>query len=47
MLITGLAGIVIVQVYSAVMQLKFQHSDNAVGKAFAIAGIYVYAVIYC
>ena len=47
MLITGLAGIIIVEIYSAVMQLKFQHSNNAVGKAFAVAGIYVYAVIYC
>lgn len=47
MFITGLAGIVIVEIYSAVMQLEFQNSTNSVGKAFAVLGIYLYAVIYC
>jgi hypothetical protein len=46
MLITGLAGIVIVEVYSAIMQMKFQNTDNHVGKAFAVLGIYLFAVVY-
>lgn len=47
MLISGLAGIVIVETYAAIMQMKFQDSNNTVGKAFAILGIYLYAVVYC
>lgn len=47
MLISGLAGIVIVEIYSAIMQMKFQNTNNHVGKAFAVLGIYLYAVIYC
>jgi len=47
MLIAGLAGIVLVEIYSAVMQQEFQNTNNAVGKAFAVLGIYVFAVVYC
>lgn len=47
MLISGLAGVVIVEIYAAIMQMEFQNSNNAVGKAFAILGIYLYAVVYC
>lgn len=46
MLISGLAGIVIVEIYSAIMQMKFQHTSNSVGKAFAVLGIYLFAVVY-
>lgn len=47
MFLFGLGGIVIVETYSAIMQLEFQNSTNTVGKGFAILGIYLYAVIYC
>jgi hypothetical protein len=47
MLISGLFGIIIVETYSAIMQLKFQHTNNTVGKAFAILGIYLFSVVYC
>jgi hypothetical protein len=47
MLISGLAGVVIVEIYAAIMQIEFQDSKNAVGKAFAVLGIYLYAVVYC
>lgn len=46
MLLSGLAGIVIIEIYTAVMQREFQHSDNRVGKGFAILGIYLYVACY-
>lgn len=47
MLLTGLAWCILTEIYSAVMQREFQHTDNTVGKAFAIVGIYLFAVGYC
>lgn len=47
MLITGLAGIVLIEIYAAVMQMEFQDTDNKVGKGFAILGIYLFVVCYC
>lgn len=47
MLLFGVGSTVITEVYSAVMQRCFQHSDNKVGKGFAILGIYLVAVFYC
>ncbi|KAJ5986671.1 Major facilitator superfamily domain general substrate transporter [Penicillium sp. IBT 35674x] len=46
MLITGLAGIVLIEIYAAVMQMEFQNTDNKVGKGFAILGIYLFVVCY-
>ncbi|KAK5724238.1 hypothetical protein LTR17_013524 [Elasticomyces elasticus] len=46
MILTGLAGIVVIEIYAAVMQLKFQNSDNEVGKGFAVLGIYLFVVTY-
>ncbi|PLB47075.1 MFS monosaccharide transporter [Aspergillus steynii IBT 23096] len=46
MLISGLAGIVVVEIYAAVMQHVFQNTDNRVGKGFAILGIYLFVVAY-
>lgn len=47
MILTGLGGIVIVEIYAAVMQREFQNTDNQVGKGFAILGIYLFVVTYC
>lgn len=47
MLITGLAGIVLIEIYAAVMQREFQNTNNRVGKGFAILGIYLFVVCYC
>jgi hypothetical protein len=47
MILTGLGGIVIVEIYAAVMQHVFQNTRNQVGKGFAILGIYLFVVIYC
>lgn len=47
MLLTGLAGIVLIEIYAAVMQRVFQGTDNRVGKGFAILGIYLFVVCYC
>lgn len=47
MLLAGLSGIVIVEIYSAVMQLEFQNTTNTVRKGFAILGIYLFSVVYC
>lgn len=47
LILTGLAGIIIIEIYAAVMQREFQNTDNRVGKGFAILGIYLFVVCYC
>lgn len=47
MLLTGLGGIVLVEIYIAVMQREFQYTNNQIGKGFTILGIYLFAVISC
>lgn len=47
MLITGLTGIIVIEIYAAVMQRCFQNTDNRIGKGFAILGIYLFVVCYC
>jgi len=46
MLLTGLACVAGVEIYAAVMQRVFQHTDNRVGKGFAILGIYLFVTVY-
>jgi hypothetical protein len=47
MLLAGFSGIVIAEIYSAIMQLEFQNTTNTVGKGFTILGIYLFSVVYC
>lgn len=47
MVLAGLGGIILVEIYAAVMQREFQNTDNRVGKGFAILGIYLFVVAYC
>lgn len=47
MLLFGLACVIVTEIYAAVMQLKFQNTDNRVGKGFAILGIFLFVVCYC
>lgn len=47
MLLTGLGSIILIEIYAAVMQREFQHTDNRVGKGFAILGIYLFVVFFC
>lgn len=47
MILTGLFGIILVEIYAAVMQKEFQRTDNKIGKGFAILGIYLFVVAYC
>jgi hypothetical protein len=47
MILTGLGGIILIEIYAAVMQREFQNTDNRVGKGFAILGIYLFVVCYC
>lgn len=47
MILTGLSGIIIIEIYAAVMQREFQDTDNKVGKGFAVLGIYLFVVTYC
>lgn len=47
MLIAGLTGIIVIEIYAAVMQRCFQNTDNRIGKGFAILGIYLFVVCYC
>ncbi|KAF4900197.1 putative glucose transporter HXT5 [Colletotrichum fructicola] len=46
MIIGGLASIVLVLIYTAVMQRQFQETDNRVGKGFTILGIYMFVTAY-
>ncbi|KAI0196960.1 putative MFS monosaccharide transporter [Astrocystis sublimbata] len=46
MLLAGLIAVILTETYSAVLQREFQHTDNRVGKGFAILGIYIFAVCY-
>ena len=46
MILTGLTGIIIVEIYTAVMQREFQNTDNSVGKGFAVLGIFLFVVTY-
>lgn len=47
MILAGLSGIILVEIYAAVMQREFQNTDNRVGKGFAVLGIYLFVVVYC
>lgn len=47
MILAGLSGIVVVEIYAAVMQREFQNTDNRIGKGFAVLGIYLFVVAYC
>jgi hypothetical protein len=44
MLLTGLACVTLIEIYAAVMQREFQHTDNRLGKGFAILGIYFFVI---
>ncbi|KAJ6178235.1 hypothetical protein N7519_008696 [Penicillium mononematosum] len=44
MLLTGMAVIVLVEIYTAIMQDQFQATDNSVGKAFAVLGIFLFII---
>lgn len=47
MILTGLSSVILIEIYTAVMQRFFQESDNKVGKGFTVLGIYLFAVLYC
>lgn len=47
MILAGLSGIIVVEIYAAVMQREFQNTDNRIGKGFAVLGIYLFVVVYC
>ena len=47
MLLTGVSCVIVTEIYCAVMQREFQKTDNRIGKAFAIVGIYLFVVCYC
>ncbi|ROV89387.1 hypothetical protein VSDG_08641 [Cytospora chrysosperma] len=46
MILTGLGGIIVVEIYASIMQKEFQNTDNRIGKGFAILGIYLFVVAY-
>ncbi|KAI1623613.1 MFS transporter [Exophiala viscosa] len=46
MILAGLTGIIIIEIYASVMQLEFQNTENKVGKGFAVLGIYLFVVTY-
>ncbi|GAB7355804.1 hypothetical protein MBLNU459_g6480t2 [Dothideomycetes sp. NU459] len=46
MILAGLGGIALVEIYAAVMQREFQASHDRVGKGFAILAIYLFVVVY-
>lgn len=47
MILSGLGGIVVIEIYAAIMQREFQYGDNTIGKGFAVLGIYLFVVAYC
>lgn len=46
MILTGLSGTILIEIYAAVMQREFQNTSNDVGKGFAVLGIYLFVVCY-
>ncbi|KIW90387.1 uncharacterized protein Z519_09032 [Cladophialophora bantiana CBS 173.52] len=46
MILAGLSGIIVIEIYAAVMQREFQNTNNKVGKGFAVLGIYLFVVTY-
>ena len=46
MLLAGLGGVVLIEIYAAVMQREFEDTNNQLGKGFAILGIYLF-VVWC
>ncbi|KMQ44595.1 hypothetical protein HL42_4653 [Trichophyton rubrum] len=46
MILSGLSGIILIEIYAAGMQRIFQNTNNQVGKGFAILGIYLFVVNY-
>lgn len=46
MILTGLVGIIIIEIYAAVMQREFQNTNNNLGKGFAVLGIYLFVMTY-
>ncbi|KAK3074510.1 hypothetical protein LTR53_002992 [Teratosphaeriaceae sp. CCFEE 6253] len=46
MILTGLAGVVLIEIYASIMQMEFQNTENKVGKGFAVLGIYLFVVTY-
>ncbi|KAG9793223.1 MFS-type transporter criB [Exophiala dermatitidis] len=46
MILAGLIGVIVIEIYAAIMQRKFQNTDNQVGKGFAVLGIYLFVVTY-
>jgi len=46
MILTGLSGIILIEIYASVMQLEFQTSHNQVGKGFALLGVFLFVVCY-
>lgn len=47
MILTGLAAVVVIEIYASIMQREFQNTDNKVGKGFAVLGIYLFVIFYC
>lgn len=46
MILTGLTSVILIEIYTAVMQRSFQDTNNRVGKGFTILGIYLFCVLY-
>lgn len=46
MILTGLIAIILIEIYTAVMQRSFQDTNNRIGKGFTILGIYLFCVLY-
>ncbi|KAK2469876.1 hypothetical protein H9L39_18691 [Fusarium oxysporum f. sp. albedinis] len=46
MILAGLSAIVVVEIYTAVMQRQFQDTDNKLGKIFTVLGIYLFVVAF-
>jgi hypothetical protein len=47
MFLAGISGIILIQIYTAVMQREFQNTENKIGKGFSILGIYLFNACFC
>ena len=47
MILAGLSSVILIEIYTAVMQREFQNTNNKVGKGFAVLGIYLFVTAYC
>lgn len=47
LMIFGLVGVIVANIYTSIMNWQYQFSTNAVGKGFAVGGLYLLSAVHC